>query len=268
MGNRDLVLTGIPRSGTSLMCDLLDRHVNVAVVNESLTQSERAIYELTGSDNFDVGQFHHVFGEFYRNMRDSVWLGEPILAKSGTDTRLRNERTVYRPTNLESEDFLLGTKKTLLYLIMLPYVVSHPDGYRIVAMVRNPRDTISSWIGSFKHLRDASVPEIFRSFSFESEFFSDQEQCSIQQIAAESDVSVRRCRLWRFLHDRIVSFRDQIEIVKYEELILSPSAIIGEAVGVRELRTSTPRITNKSSRSYLSSEDHEHIDEYCGFYDG
>ena len=106
----ELILTGIPRSGTSHLCNLLHRYDNCVVLNEP-PQVVPALSDPVGP---------WALGRFYRDTRRDVILGRPILNKLvdgqvTEDTARGGEQKSYTPT-VTGGDFVLGMKATIPFL--------------------------------------------------------------------------------------------------------------------------------------------------------
>ncbi|HPJ97822.1 MAG TPA: sulfotransferase, partial [Syntrophales bacterium] len=147
----ELIITGIPRSGTSYLSSLLHQVDNCVVINEPTE-----IFDPLIQQRIPWG-----VATYYRNVRKDILDGHPVKNKiSGNrvieDTAVEDKRSDYCP-NVSTPDFILGTKNTLAYLTRLEVLTRSMPQAHIVACVRNPFDTIASWKSTFAHLREADV---------------------------------------------------------------------------------------------------------------
>jgi bifunctional non-homologous end joining protein LigD len=146
---RDLIVTGVSRSGTSYLCNLLHRFDNCVAINEPLE-----VIAVLRAEETPWG-----LEAYYRTLRADIRAGCRI------ENKLRRGR--YRP-KVAADDFVLAVKNTREFLFRLEALRQVMPAARIVACVRNPVDTIASWKGSFRHLHEADVgpflthPELMR----------------------------------------------------------------------------------------------------------
>lgn len=207
---RMLFITGIPRSGTSLMAHLLDQLPNVVILNEPLE-----IPHL-----FEDASLQSFFSA-YVTWRTKIVNGEAIENQCVnnavvSDTWHDGERRSYVPT-VTREDFVLGTKNPLAYLTRLNTIRRVFPGAKIVILVRHPYYTIGSWKKTFPHLRHASIRD-----SAVFKFADERQQGILVELAAIEDESTRRAGLWNYLATEIIACADSDMIIRYEDLIADP----------------------------------------------
>ena len=106
----ELIITGIHRSGTSYLCNLLHRLDNCVILNEPV-EAPAALMEA----NLPWGVARH-----FRNVRRDVLAGTPIKNKLADgkvtqDTAVAGEVGEYFP-QITGEDFILGMKATVAFL--------------------------------------------------------------------------------------------------------------------------------------------------------
>ena len=216
LDKRDFIITGIPRSGTSLVSRLLDQQKNWLVVNEP-QESIPAL--LARKDASGIGALH-------RDLREQILLGQPIENKvrSGeviSDTALGDTRELYHPA-VSGRYFRLGSKNTLAYLASLDSLKKLD--WPIVAMVRHPLDTLASWQKTFSHLQQADpqqLPVVNSSFYG----WAGWQRDALDEIAGQSDVVLRRVLLWRLLAQTLLA-HNALHLWHYEQLVQQPQAHI------------------------------------------
>lgn len=216
----NLIITGIARSGTSLLCNLLHRHSNCVVLNEP----EEIFAPLVG-EGLPWG-----IPLFYEQVRADILAGKPIRNKllNGRiteDTFDAGERSDYQP-KVDNSEFVLGTKNTMSYLARLTALRRVMPGAKVIACVRNPFDTIASWKGSFSHLARADMADIPVGHA-QDPWLTAREKREVEAIAQTADAAQRRAMWWRHAAERILEQGRAITIVRYHDLIADPQRIVG-----------------------------------------
>lgn len=222
---RDLLLTGIPRSGTSYLCRLLDALDNTAVVNEPVELFEGLA---SAPEPWAVPLLHAA-------LRARIDAGEAVPNKLDVDGRVTgdtmhgDQRMPYRPV-LRDHEWVLATKNTLAYLARLDGIGRVMPQARVVALVRHPLDTLASWKGSFAHLAqgDTGVVPIGGT---PDPWLSPRLRAGVSAIAAVSSAAVRRAAWWRLLASELLAHRGHIVIVRYEDLVADPALTLKKVLG-------------------------------------
>ena len=217
----NLIITGIPRSGTSYLCNLLHRYSNCVIVNEPAQ-----IFAPLGRETVPWG-----VARMYAELRSDIREGKPIAnklqdGKVVEDTAGEDVRRSYTP-RVENVDFVLGTKNTLTYLPRLKDLRRVMPEVRIVACVRNPYDTIASWKASFSHLRDATLNKIPVGHP-DDPCLTGMQAGDLKLIMATLDIAQRRAMWWNYLAERILEQGRSVILVRYPELIADPQPILAE----------------------------------------
>jgi hypothetical protein len=209
----DLIITGIPRSGTSYLCSILNRNRNTVVINEP-----EEIFRVLRNDS-DVP-----LSRYYAHIRSRINNGQPIANKMVNgkfieDTNLLDARTAYTP-HVDTSDFVLGTKNTLIYLNTLKRITKSLPEAVLVACVRHPCDTIASWGKvSFPHIRDAT-PRFLLNYT------TGEENLSIDRILKTTELAARYAMWWDYLAGIINSNRDRFIVINYEHMVSDPEATL------------------------------------------
>jgi len=262
-GFPDAILTGIPRSGTSHLCRLLDQLEDHAVLNEPHEVLE-TLASTTPTWRMPL---------LYRDWRRRILGGEPIPNKvvAGQlvdDTLDHNRRGDYLPT-VGRDDFVLWTKNTLAYLARLDHLRRVMPWVTIVAAVRHPADTIGSWIRSFAHLRDAAVASLPIGGP-DDPWLDGFQRAALRQIADCAEAPLRRALWWRFLAEEILARRETIAVVRYEDVVADPVGTTGAIARLvpdgpaPRFRTVAEASAPRHSRDLLSPADHDAIRDICG----
>ena len=216
---RELIITGIPRSGTSYLCSLLHQMENCVVINEPAEIFAPLIHQ----------RIPWGVATYYRDLRRDILDGKPIKNKvTGQhlieDTAIKDEIREYSP-RVSASNFVLGTKNTLAYLARQDALRRAMPEARLVVCVRNPFDTIASWKGSFPHLREADIAS-FPVGHPNDPMLSEHQRKTALYISGLKDIAERRAVLWRYLAETILDNLKTIHLVYYEDLVANPSAVM------------------------------------------
>jgi hypothetical protein len=151
MTQENVIITGLPRSGTTLTCHLLNKLPNAVALHEPM---DVAALPRLGSTERILERIEAFFGEMRSSIRDEgrvitkhaegkvpdnpigerrTWLG---LRKSRAE---RGWITVSKPLG---EDFLLAVKHPTAFTALLEPLTGRFPCY---AVVRNPLSVLSSW---------------------------------------------------------------------------------------------------------------------------
>jgi hypothetical protein len=217
-GERNFLITGIPRSGTSYLSSVLDSQADWLVVNEP-----REIFNHLQSRTDASGiELYHA------ECREKILLGQPIFnkVKNGKvieDTAKIDQIEPYSPI-ISRSDFWMGSKNTLAYMASLDCLIDL--GWPIVAMIRNPLDTLASWRNTFSHLSEAKVFDLpIANPNFSA--WSTRQRLALLEIDEQDDSALRRVLLWRLLARTLLTYKDKIILWRYEDLISDPQKHIG-----------------------------------------
>ena len=237
----NLIVTGIPRSGTSLMSVLLNNFHNAVCLNEIF---------------YDINSLPRDFAETRRRLIE----GKPIpnrYASSGkltTDTMSDNVKIDNRIIQISDENVVIGSKVNIPYLNHIQQILDY--GYKIIAIVRDPVYAIGSWnsekasIIPEAHVTDGDMHPRWRGFKF-----------------ASSDKIERQAQIWNFYAKLIWNLRDRIKIYTYELLTSNIDWIIEdicENLGLESF-SNMPEIKNQNIDSKYSKIEQirEAVEKYC-----
>jgi hypothetical protein len=211
---RDFIITGVPRSGTSLVASLLDRQRNWLVLNEP-----REVFDRLSSrpDASGVALLH-------REVREKVLSGQPIENKTDgqeviTNTAELDQRTLYHP-QLQNAGFRLGSKNTLAYMASLDNLKSLD--WPIVAMIRHPLDALQSWSDTFEHLREVQLQQLPAAVPGFHGWHGWQRK-EMERLLQYADPALRRVLFWRLLARTLLG-HEGIHLWHYERLVQDPRA--------------------------------------------
>ena len=221
----DLIVTGLPRSGTSYLCKVLDGFANVAVINEPNELFEGLRW---AAEPWVVPLLH-------ADLRARIDAGEAIPNKLDASGELADDTAVdhavapYRP-RLRDDQWMLATKNTLAYMARLEGILRLMPHVRIVACVRHPLDTLASWKATFAHLANGD-PTALPVGGLADPYLPAHLRDGLEALLRLREPAVRRAAWWSLLATEILRRRDRVEIVRYEDLVADPSATLARALG-------------------------------------
>lgn len=187
------VITGIPRSGTSILSKLICENVpNGYCMNEVLYRIlliKRDLMHM-GMGLLDSGEIPNKYfgnGELVYNVHE-------------------NERVEWRKVDKQfDENMLIGSKVTTLYLMYLDILI--PQGLKILAMLRDPVYTIASWLSP--QSKTMGISQVMSD---------DMSPRWVGIDFTSNDRVSRMAELWDHMASIILGNKADIEYLKYEEL--------------------------------------------------
>ena len=212
---RNVLITGIPRSGTTLVCSLLNKVPDVVALHEpmdvwdfSKCRDTAALAETISSfcsearhslreHGFAISK--HVGGE----VRDNA-AGDESDSK-GT----RSRRTEHGKIVIEKplpENFTLAIKHPLAFTALIE---SLSQCFECFAVVRNPLATLASWNSlDWLKVKRGHAP-----------IAEKLDQDLARSLAGESDAIERQIQILEWSYARYRKFLGQEAVLKYEDLI-------------------------------------------------
>jgi len=191
--NRNFVVTGIPRSGTSLLASILCAPDNSFCFNE--------IY-------YDPVKLPI----FLFRMRYRLRRGRPVPSKLDAtgnlvqDTMGKGVVTAHRVFPKKAKDLKVGSNVNIPYLNQIETLVAYR--FRIIVLLRNPMFTLGSWNSE----KSISIPEAnvigpkmndrWRTFPFTS-----------------TDRLERQAQIWEHYARKIFELNKIIFVMRYEDLV-------------------------------------------------
>jgi len=198
--DRSLILTGISRSGTSLLCALINDLPNTVCLNEVLpTDLDRLPRALA------------------RTRRDLL-RGRPVANKFDADGSLttntlatsvvRDKRAVNKPLDA---DLVLGSKRNIPYLLALDRILALE--LPVVVLVRDPVYAIGSWGG--QDALHAQIPGARIGPENEHPHWAPLH-------LSRQDPIERRAEAWQACAERVWTVHDHVTLLRYEDLCADP----------------------------------------------
>lgn len=223
---RNLLLTGVPRAGTTLCCSLLDRAPDTVALVEPMpvhmlpiesseaVSAVRAFVVAARASLLQVGEApgQQVDGRppdnFFDDQRDVRGL-RVRKVQLGTVK-------VHKPL---STDFTLVIKHNAAFAVMLPALV---EDFDCLALVRNPLAVLASWNTVDLPVAQGRLPVAERL-----------EPPLAAALDAEPDRLSRQLLLLDWLFRRFALVLPRAHILRYEDVIDSHGEILAEASGIR-----------------------------------
>lgn len=212
---RNVLITGTPRSGTTLLCALLNKLPDTVALHEPMNVWDFPKCRDAGAVADVIEKF---CGETRTSLREkgfamSKHVGGKVPDNVAADkvnasgTRLRH--TEHGPVYIDkplSENFTLALKHPVAFSALLETLRNRFDCF---AIIRNPLSTLASW-NSLAWLNvgkgHAPIGE-----QLDEEF--------ARQLAAEPDVIERQLHIIEWFYKRFRRFLPDNAIIKYEDLI-------------------------------------------------
>ena len=212
---RNVLITGTPRSGTTLLCSLLNKLPDTVALHEPMN-----VWEFPNCPNADT--IADVIGRFCSQTRTSLLEKGIAVSKhvgglipdnvaadqvNRSGTRLRH--TEHGPVRIEkplSNDFTLAIKHPVAFTALLGTLSKR---FECVAIVRNPLSMLASWNSlAWLNVKSGHAPI---GEELDPELRKD--------LAAETDVFERQIHILEWFYRRFREFLPDQAIMKYETLI-------------------------------------------------
>ncbi|MGR8933333.1 MAG: hypothetical protein ACU837_02955 [Gammaproteobacteria bacterium] len=209
----NVLLAGIPRSGTTLTCSLLNRLDNAVALSEPM------LLEVFSEHSPELWA-----PEIDRYCRDNrarllqqqtVWLrdhrdGNFFTAQcndAGLRVRTYGERVQYAHEGRLDDDFMLLIKHPNAFTAMLPVLKAH---FRCFATIRNPLAVLASWNSIDLNVRRGTAPQ--------AERFYPPLRERLAQITA---TGAKQLALLSWYYEMFAEHLPPENILSYEQLIVS-----------------------------------------------
>jgi hypothetical protein len=215
---KNLIVTGVPRAGTSLASALLDGLVDAVSINEPKWQ-----HLWSREENERSRYVERIAADFVR-VRATLLAGGcvPVRVQPGGDAitnffddspegrkRLVIENAPMARPGLTS-DFLLAMKHNAHYSCVLPEL-ARLEGFAVLAIVRDPRAILASW-------RSLDLP-VSRGRIPAAEPFWPEVRAA--RVSTDKLLTVQ-ARLVELFFARFLALDKRITIVKLEDVIADP----------------------------------------------
>jgi hypothetical protein len=220
MRKRSIVLTGLPRSGTTMACRLLNTLPDTVALHEPLApgrfvdaEDEGAVLE--GMERFfrrtrrmirreGTAVSKNVGGDITDNAYEQVRSEQGLRAPSGGKGMEKGKVVVGEGLK---KDFLLIVKQPALFSALLPVLAQRFPCY---AIVRNPLSVLASWNSVDHRVREGH--------SRGAELYDEGLR---RELASTKDRFDRQSILLSWWYERFYTTLDEHHIIRYEDIVSS-----------------------------------------------
>jgi hypothetical protein len=213
---RDVVLTGLPRSGTTLACLLLNKLPDTVALSEPF--NPRMFAEVSSEE-----EACDVIEHFYLRMRRKIRrqgvaisrhvggeVTDNLFGDTRSDTGERRRRAGKGKITIDKElshDFSLVIKTPGRFTAHLPALTRRFPAF---AIIRNPLSVLASW-------NTLEIPGERGRFPLAERY----DENLARQLSTQSDSLERQLRLLSWWYERFYITLDRDNIIPYEDMVLS-----------------------------------------------
>lgn len=218
ISKNDIILTGIPRSGTTLACAMIFNLSNAVCLSEPEIINQ--FIAKAGS----IDEYTAMIEKEFTLIRNHIWKNKKIENKKGLNGELL---TNYYSRNSDGEakvnfkleaerveilnkKFVLGIKHNAHFMSVLTELARN-QGFSIYVVIRDPINTVLSW-------RSLSLPISEGRLPAAEKFWPE-----IRHISNSNEsLLVRQVMILEQFFQKIYENKDSIHIIIYEELVKDP----------------------------------------------
>lgn len=211
---RNLIVSGLPRSGTTLLAALIDSSPDAICVSEPDWPIAAAEQAATPND------FTEALIAGYREVRAQIALGVPIddlrnesgsavsnyLVRNADGSRTIVVRAGQHVRATPAGDYVLAVKHNALFLSVLPQL-SSSRAFEMLTLIRHPREVFASWL-------DVPFPVASARLPVGEKFWPELREVG----AVEAPLPRRMAMLYELLLRRIVSGGVD-KLIRYEDIV-------------------------------------------------
>jgi hypothetical protein len=242
----NLIVTGIPRAGTTLTAALIDGMEDAVCLNEPKWQSTWSREET------DRAAYVKRIVEDFARVRSILLAGGSVEIRASSDGvavtnffdqsaggRKRKPLT-FAPMSRAglSPGFLLAMKHNAHYSCVLEELAATP-GFCVLAIVRNPVATLLSW-------RSLDVPISKGRLPIAEPFWPEVAAAG----RSTPDILLAQVRILELLFQRYTALSEKIAIIRLEDMIAKPD-LLNTALGRKQRRPVTIEASRLSSSTPL-----------------
>jgi len=216
-----VVLTGIPRSGTTLLTALLDCPPTSVAIGEP--HGLGAFQKKYANDHSGfLEQLNIFFSDLRANIsdkksfKDRIALnGKPLTNYVEGSGRQRSRSYHIADRHIEhlNKDFSLIIKAPVIFTATLPAILNEKS-YKVIAVIRNPIATILSWNSLQFPIANGRLPA-------GEEYWPELGSLT----AANFSILQKQVKIWDLFARRYLDYKNEITILRYEDIIANPQAI-------------------------------------------
>jgi hypothetical protein len=211
---RNVLITGMPRSGTTLVCSLLNKLPDIVALHEPMN-----VFEFVGrSSEQIVNTIDSFCAESRKSLHEqkfaiSKHVGGKVrdnsAAADGAGKRVR--QTEHGRIEIDkplSQEFTLAIKHPAAFTALLEVLSKR---FECCAVIRNPLATLGSWNSlDWFPLKDGHLP------------VGEKLDVDLaRELGKRSDVIDRQIYILEWFYDRFGRFLKESAVIKYEALVVS-----------------------------------------------
>lgn len=218
----NILITGIPRSGTTLTNALIDSLPDCVALNEPLWQAQQ-----------DFGgnpvKFANWLAEDFARIRGHLHKEHPVPDRRTPEGKaITNFFAGDKPAEDHSmmmlikaglpEYFTLAMKHNALYMACLPEIAFHLE-LTIIALIRHPVHTIASW-------RRLNLPISQGKLPHGATYWPELHAIS----ESNDELLIKQVKIYDLMCERLHDMRGAVRVLPYETLIDTPE-LLCRAIG-------------------------------------
>jgi hypothetical protein len=237
----DVILTGLPRAGLTVVSALIDSLPDTVCLNAPWWQVDGAremgnatAYSQWLKEDFAWKRQLLLKQEAVTDARAAD--GAPLL--DGTYDKRMVEHASGYPGTIPftrpglGENFTLAIKHHTPYTIALPELVAL-NHFKIIAVIRHPLDVISSWQTLNHSIAEGMLP-IAEGYWPQVTRISESDGTALDRMA----------QIYEAFCQRYWELRDKIQIIKFEDVLANP-AIVSRLLGGTQMPANAPLIERR-----------------------
>lgn len=214
----DLIVTGIPRGGTTLAAALIDSLPDTVCLNEPLWHNAKAAADAKGFAGFIARDF--------TALRARLLKGESVSDRRGKGGEATTNYFRVEGGRMQhsfdivpfsraglTPDFTLAIKHNGPYLAVLPELIAL-ERFSITAIIRHPVPVIHSWRSLQLPISEGKMPNA-------APYWPELAAA----IAAPMDLLAKQVRLYDLMCARLWECREHLRLIPYEALIQTPGLL-------------------------------------------
>lgn len=225
MSGKNIILTGCPRGGTTLMTALIDNLPDAVALNEPMWQFEWMMRNAGTSGPKDFARW--IAGDFAAT-RQKLLKGIPVEERRGERGEAVTNYYRKEPDAAEvnksvsfmdftrsglTPDFTLAIKHTSPFLAILRQL-AELKAFTIVAIVRHPVGVIGSW-------REVPIPPGRGEMPGAMVYWNEMREL----VQRPMDLLDKQVRMVDLICKRLHNLRDVVHVIRYEDLIEEPGML-------------------------------------------
>lgn len=247
----DVLVTGLPRSGSTLVSALIDGLPNAVCLNTPpwqqglLSQNPLEVLPyckwLTGDFLYTRRQLIEQHPVIDIRAADGMPLTDGMFdPRTKRNDKDQHDTVAFARPGL-SEDFILAMRDTTIYTALLPTLLKFKH-FKIIAVIRHPFDVLTSWRQFRQPMIERGRPHGIARFWPEALAITESGMEMADQMVQLYDAYIQR------YHE----LREHIHIVKFEDVVESP-VLVSKLFG---LETPSPNVSliEKRTRMLMTAE--------------